>query len=538
MNGAEQQLDTSPFRPERFIWFALLCIPCTLLVTLGYGIAGTDDDIELWNYLIAGENGTWVLSYSFSFIVQNLYSLFPGIQWYSWLIFLVVVFNNYLIAIHLENTQHMLNKILFAVISQVFVVYIITHYSITIVTVYTLACAVLILPHSVALFIATFVLGTFLRTNVAIPVIPFILTAVLLHRGKFLENKKTIGWLLAALVVITGNIFSHKLDKTYSRWYDFHSAHAAYHDFKGPMPARNTLPPAQKQLANGWWVQDAEIMPYDAYVEGKPTFLETVELKLQQFEKNDFLEHRYRYLLLFLVLCTIVTGLRRGNLVNFGLALVITFGFFLSLVIRDEERVTIPLLFLWFVVIYQVGRWKPAILAGTLAISLYYLQPDFSMESVDRSLALREEAEKLVTESNVVVEGSIRFPTNWRQTKYLYGYYQLFREDTWINYSEGKFLPFGWSFRHRIWYRMHNISKGDIKRKYNNYYEFLMDPGTGFIGDHHMIKSRKNQLILSLYDEKYLTEEQRSQGCRHITRITNKSRHLSISKIILECENS
>ena len=85
--------------------------------------------------------------------------------------------------------------------------------------------------------------------------------------------------------------------------------------------------------------------------------------------------------------------------------------------------------------------------------------------------------------------------------------------------------------RHSYFYRTHDISFKEERRKYKTFYEFLIDENTGFIGS-KIGNPAMSSAILKMYDEKYVHEE----NCHHEIKVLDESEHFSITQIIKKCE--
>jgi hypothetical protein len=85
--------------------------------------------------------------------------------------------------------------------------------------------------------------------------------------------------------------------------------------------------------------------------------------------------------------------------------------------------------------------------------------------------------------------------------------------------------------RHKYFYETHNITSKYKTRKYRNYYEFLINDNTGFIGGKEI---SENKIILNAYDNAFLNNR---PGCRHAIQIYKESEHFAISQIVVLCKD-
>ena len=118
----------------------------------------------------------------------------------------------------------------------------------------------------------------------------------------------------------------------------------------------------------------------------------------------------------------------------------------------------------------------------------------------------------------------------------IFPYNYLFHEDVWLKMNDKEILPTGWISRHPFFYRTHHMSDTYTKRKYDTYYNYLIDENTAFIGG-KMLANQKgfNMYILGTYDKLYLKDKPQ---CKHKTFIVAESEHFSISQIRVDCNTT
>ncbi len=411
------------------------------------------------------------------------------------------------------------------------------HFSITIVTLFTVSTAFLVINKHFLLFVSMVLFASFLRTNIFIPFLPFIIVAILLTGKNIFKDRTKIYFLLFILGVLSLNISSSKFDTEYNDWVTYHSAQASFLDYKGK-DNQETFSDNEKTIAYSWYMQDSDLLATSKYIDAAPSLLVTMPQRLLNININNFTNHKYKYILIFLLLVTIFLLTQKRNLKSLMLYTFFILGIFLLLVLRDVDRTTVPLLFLWFVILTleflekNQGRF---FIFVYLLLSIYYFYPDFNKDTLIKTQKLRLEANALIVKSGISCEPSINFPTSWRGIDEIFENYQLFNESNWINYTNGTFLPFAWRSRHRYFYKTHNISSSEVHRKYKNYHEFLLDEKTGFIGGKTILNSNLSKAILTSYDIILLNND-RNSTCHHKAVIVAESEHFSISQIKIICK--
>ncbi|BDY13573.1 hypothetical protein HCR_18850 [Hydrogenimonas cancrithermarum] len=212
---------------------------------------------------------------------------------------------------------------------------------------------------------------------------------------------------------------------------------------------------------------------------------------------------------------------------------IFVFGFFLLLLIRDAQRVTYPLLFLWMILLWS-DLWKYR-KKNTINIMLLGFMVFFVIETPIGNQKHRKEDEKLSIELialmkkyDYLYEPGISFPLTMN-AKMFRAMLQnrLFDEKNWIsNYI----MPAGWMSRHPYFYTSHNISNHGVQRKYKNYHDFLLAEESAFIGS-KTTNEEMNEMICERYDKLFGINDH----CKHRLVTLDESKHFKIVKVI--CQN-
>ncbi len=527
--------------PEYIYYFLLFVSILLFLVAKGYAVA-IDDEVDLWNLLISGESGTLMLSYPFSYILGQLYNYFPAVQWYSLFIVFIVILNIYIVSVFLGKLKSKFNKVILFILTSLMLTYSLMPFTITSLTVLTMAVAFLLLEKHFALFLGMILFATFLRTNIAIFLIPFVVTGALLLRKKFII-KVEFFWLLLFVGILSVNILSSKLDFEYTNWLKYNDSGGAFIDFDGK-DSREILSPDEKILVNNWYLQDNDLLSTDKIIKAAPSLFDILQQKLPDVKINKFINHKHKYILIFLILSTIFLLIQKRNLKSLIFYTFFTLGVFLLLILKDVNRVTVPIFIMWFIILLldffnrNNKNQTKFFISVYLLISIYYFYPILTprKNAIIKSWDLKKEALSLVRESGISCESSYSFPAGWnKNTSKVFRDWPLFNESHWVKYSDGYFLPAGILCRHRYFYETHNISTPLVQRKYQNYHEYLLDEKTGFIGDKNLVDNKLSKTILKRYDELFLDNDEYFI-CHHKAVIVKESEHFSISQVKIICK--
>jgi hypothetical protein len=382
-------------------------------------------------------------------------------------------------------------------------------------------------------------IASLLRTEMMLIFMPYYVVSYFFLRNKLSFNKKEIIAFMLLVVFVASSLFMQKQDKFYNEWLAFNKARSAIVD-TGMMNAKKDFfsPEALFCISVGWF-QDPELLSTEKMITTTPSFVDTCLHKLPHVHFISFLKtYKYKHWIwLLLIISLLIVLLNIKNRKSIAILFLIL-GIFLLMVVRDVDRVTIPLIILWAYVLFESlkGYQKVNIIFVLLFTSLffYYTSEQLGYRYFKEITSAKKEARQLIKSSNKVCEVSLNYPTSANaelSTIFLYNF--LFREDTWLKISDKEILPTGWLSRHDIFYRTHHMSDSYTKRKYDTYYEYLIDEHTAFIGGKRLINYEGfNLYLLGAYDKLHLKDK---PHCKHKPFIVAESEHFTISQIRVDC---
>ena len=240
-------------------------------------------------------------------------------------------------------------------------------------------------------------------------------------------------------------------------------------------------------------------------------------------------------LLVFLILITLyITYKERSNLYRITY-LLFMLGFFALTLIRDNDRGVFPIIVLWSILIFLklLEKKEIVLLRGFLLAAVLITAASLPVERIqNRALneKLRSEFIQLTGSHPMKYEASSSFPRILKEVGIVFIQSHIFFENHWIHIGKDRILFSAWIARHPYFYKIHDISFKEKNRKYKNFYEFLMDNNTGFIGS-KISSSKINGTVLRMYDKKY----PHPQGCHHSIKVLRESEHFSIVQLVLNC---
>jgi hypothetical protein len=215
------------------------------------------------------------------------------------------------------------------------------------------------------------------------------------------------------------------------------------------------------------------------------------------------------------------------------------------IIIKDVERVTIPIYFMWLFMLlsdiwYKKSRFKyiNALFISLLIIlasnTLYRYLPKDRIKNFKKREALAKELKDIIKRNNMELEITTGFPASWEYL--IEGIMQnhLFDEKNWVDYYDDLLLQ-GWFSRVPLVYKQHNISFNGVKRKYEHYHDWLISPKAGIIGSKGESKHIRVFLLrnlMKMYDKKFP-----KKGCYHQPIVVDESKHFIIHKVIYYCDN-
>lgn len=527
-----------------YIFYFLFFILIGFYLNLnGYVELATNDDRTLWDLLINGEKGTLILSYPLSSIFVDLYQKFPQIQWYSALLTGIMLINSFFFAVYINMQKQIALKILLFILFAILLINYWLNLSITLLTVSLLITAILFIQNKFTLFISLLIIASFLRTGMLVTFLPILLLSIALLY-KFPLKKSHIAFLMLFFIILAINVLSPKINLQYSNWLTFNKAKSYFIDLRKE-DKHNILTLEQKKLLKlGWWIQDEGLLPSEKLKESAGSEAVVLQDSIARLNIKYFNTHRYTYFMYLLLIMIFILGIVRKKYLI--LYLVLFSAIMFVIFTKDVERTTIPLLFLLLItLIASVSRIKKSkyhlsiaytFLALSVFILVLMLPRQFSTRYKYYGYAkpLKKEFLNLLKTSQKECEMSINFPTPFSRASIVLMGNKLFDEKHWISFKDTPLLPTGWLSRHPFFYKSHHITTVDENRKYKNYYDFLMDNKTAFIGSKGLIINDNSNNILSMYDKIYNQDNK----CKHEIKIIKTSQNFAISQIINNCDKN
>lgn len=518
-----------------FFYFTVISLA---IVLSGYSLFSANDDLSLWNFLIAKEGGTLIMSDVLSILISTLYDFIPQIQWYSLTLYIYMSVISLLFAFYIAKLKDKHLKIILILLGTIILIHTWMSITITLVTLLLIVLSVpLIRNHQVG-FWALLLLASFLRTDIIISTLPLLVIAyLLLFKKESLTKKKTIT-IFILFGAILFNYFSPALDNEYSEWLRYNKARTYFTDLNG-VDEKNVLSEDEKILVYTWWQQDEILLPTEKVIQAAGSKIDVIVNRFSKLTIKNILGLLYRHpLLIFLILMTIYIVYKEPKNIPRALYILFAIGLLTLLLIRDLDRVTFPLIILWSILLFikLLKDQEYTILKGFLSIAALILIVELPRDRVLKSQdndKLKDEFVYLMNKYPMKYEPALGFPRSFgRESGIALKQNRLFDEDQWISYNNPSgLLPSGWIVRNSYFYRTRDISFKGEKRKHKTFYEFLIDENTGFIGS-KTSDSSMNNTILRMYDKQYISQK----NCHHEIKVLDESKHFSITQIFIECD--
>ena len=517
-----------------FLYFTTVSLS---MILSGYTFLGSNDGLNLLTFLVDGESRTLIMSYPLSILISTLYDKVPHVQWYSITIFMYMSVISVLFSIYITKLKDKHLQIILILLSTVILIHAWLGITITLMTLLLIVLAVpLIRDHQIA-FWSLILLASFLRINMMVSLLPLLgIIYLLLFNKESLTIKKVITILILLSAVLFNN-FSPSLDHDYKEWLQYTKARAYFIDLNG-IDKKDILSEDEKIISYTWWVQDEVLLPTEKVIQSSGSSINAITDRVTNLNIKDILGIFYRHkLFIFLVLLTIYIVFKEQKNRDRILYLLFSIGLLTLPIIRDVDRVTFPLVFLWSILIFLklLKEQKITLLKSFLLIAALVLLVELPVSRVihyqDRE-NFKNEFLDLANKHPMKYEIPYSFPRDYDSNlgKVL-NQNHFFNEHQWISVYNDKLLLPSWIIRHPYFYKSYDISTKDEKRKYKTYYEFLMDENTGFIGSKRS-NSLTNSTILKMYNKYYSVKK----NCCHTVKIIDESEHFSITQIIEKCE--
>ena len=523
--------------PEQIYYFSIFVLLALFLIVGGYAAFVTNDDWMLYNLLLnKGTYGTLMMGYPLSYIVSRLYDLFPSVQWYSLLLSSILLLYSYLIALYIARADTTIRKVLLFISALLLIAYLWLHMTITALSIVAMIISLGFAKKNLFYSFIFLFLFSLLRSDLLLSLLPFWIIGILLIRDHLDFSRRDFYALVALVLLISLDISLQKLDKEYALWLKFNDARALTVDMH-VLDTSHILSKEQKFLLVSGWIQDSELLPSPKVIQANSESSGALIDQLLSFDYLQFSQYRLAGWLYLLLAMSLLLMYQNRNSWRVLLPLLFIAGVFAMIVIRDVDRVTIPLFAMWAFILLESLKGQKTVKELFLLLFVlffaYYSYPSFGYRFFKENTQLKHEARKLIKDSGIACEISMNFPTLYNtELLHIIQSNFLFREKDWLKINKSEILPGFWLSRLPFFYETHNISHNGIKRKFNDYHEFLIDRKSGFIGGKELQKSRDALFLLQIYDKYYLQDK---PECRHQVYIVAKSEHFAISQIRIDC---
>ena len=524
---------------EYMYYFIIFIIVSLLYIINGYASLGTNDDWALRGMLATkGIYGTLIMSYPLSYVMSHLYDFYPLFPWYSSLLALVVAINFYLMSRYIEKNDSYIQKAILFILALLWLTFLWFNTTITILTITTMISAVGLIRQNLLMSFVFILLASLLRTDMMIIFIPYYLVSFFILRTQLSIKKNEIFALIILLTLLTSSIFIQKQDHFYNNWLTFNKARAAIVDMNILNVEKDFFTPIESFCYKAGWFQDPDLLATEKIIQTTPTLADILQKNIQKIDLLPFVKmYKFKHWLWLLLAASFIVLIFNIKSRKTLFIPLLALGVILLLITRDVERVTVPLIMLWAYVLFE--SLKSHRLLNTIFLFLftyifyYYASSQLGYRYFKENTLLQKEARQLIKDSNKICEVSINYPTaftNKLNTVFKANY--LFHENSWLQLNDREILPTGWLVRHEVFYKLHNLSDAQTKRKYQTYYDYLIDDKTAFFGGRRLVKSKGFNILLDTYDKRYLKDR---PHCKHKTFIVAESKHFAISQIRVDC---
>jgi len=501
---------------------------------------GTNDDWALRGMLTAkGIYGTLIMSYPLSYVISHLYDFYPLFPWYSSLLALVIGLNFYLIALYIAKNDSYIQKVILLVLALLWLTFLWFNATITIVTITTMVGAIGLIKTNLRMSFAFIFLASLLRTDMMFIFIPYYLVSYFILREQLSLIKKEIFALIILIVLVFSSVYIQKQDQAYNEWLTFNKARSGIVDMGIMNTEKDFYSPVELFAIKSGWFQDSDLLPSEKIIASTPTLADIIQVNIKKIDLMHFIKmYKFKHWLWLLFIGSSIIILL--NIKN-RKALYVPFlvlGVILLLTTRDVERVSVPLIMLWAYVVFESLKSRRII--NTIFLLLftyifyYYVSGQLGYRYFKENSVLQKEARQLIKKSNKVCEATYNYPTAFsNEVNTVFKANYLFYENDWLQLNDKEILPTGWLVRHEFFYKSHNISDEYTKRKYQNYYEYLIADNTAFFGSKLLVRNINFEFyLLTPYDKLYLKDR---PNCKHKTFIVAESKHFAISQIRVDC---
>lgn len=522
-----------------FFFFTFIIL---LLSLSGYTFLGVQDESMLQSTLMAGDPKNYMMSYPLSVAISFLYIITPEVPWYSLLMLLYLFVISFLMAIYIvrADDNKNLKYILFLLFTSI-LIYTLFDVTVTLISLLLIVFAVpLIRSHQIYFWLLLF-LASCLRVEMIVNMAPLLLLSylILVRRTSLNKTNMIVGLLL--LVVMTFNFISSNFDKEYKEWLHFQKARIYFNDKKGTNK-KGILTDEEFELARSWWICDLDLYPVDKVIRAAGSNVDVMRDVVfntwgvkRAFMKMD--RHKILILLSLLTLYILYVeknNFRRGYYILFGI------GFFSLILVKDQARTTLPMILLWSTILSfgLLENGKKMIVNILLLFMTIFMVTETSWSKIidyKQNESLVGEFKKLVDRNgHMKLETPAFFTSSCDLTMVVLEQNHLLYEKGGVYYNNPLILA-AWFTMHPIFFKQHDITFKNIKRKYNSYYEYLLDKDTGIIGSPGTtnLDPFLTGNLLRMYDEKFA-----EPGCRHKIDVADRSEHFIINRIVKVCDQN
>jgi len=536
-----------------FLFFAFFLLQIFIAVVTKHTFLGVQDESMLQATLKGGDVCNYMTSYPLAIFVGYLYDHFPSIQWYSimmisYTILISFILSVYLVSVNIEyRILNLVYKLALFMLSILAISYMLLVVDVTTPTLLLIVLAIPLIRNKQIYFWVLLWIASFLREQIIVSILPLIFLAYAMNFDKNYFNKKKK--ILISLIFILGflfNHFSYKLDKTYDTWMGFTESRAYYTDFGGLINKNNLLTSDEYHLSKTWWILDLDLYPFEKIEKSAGTTFDIVKERLlyEYFQKQVRSIFKRHPILYMLILFSILSIFLNRSWIKMGGYLFFFIGFLVLLLVKDVERVTLPILLMWWVLIlidfwYEKEKRQKQFISTIIIFGMlgmvYLVMEVIPLDRIieyDKKETLFKEFKNIIDKNHMELEITSGYPASWERLIEAIMENHLFDEPNWVGYDK-KLLLSGWLTTAPLPYAQHHISYQGVKRKYEHYHDWLIAKNTGIIGSKgeskHIRPFLKNRLM-KLYDAKFP-----KLGCKHIPIVVDESKHFIIHQIIEKC---
>jgi len=525
-----------------FIWFFLFFIAMiAICVVTGHTFLGVQDEVQLQSTLAAGDPRNYMMSYPLNVLVSFLYTHIPQVQWYSVMVSLYLLVIILLMSWHITKIEYskIIKYLVFFLFTSI-ILLILFDVTVTIISLMLIVLSIPLIRENQLYFWILLYIASLLRVEMIVNISPLIFLVYLILVKKSFFTMKNTFIILVLILGMTLNYVSSSFDKEYKEWLTFQKSRIYFNDKKGTNK-KHILTEDEYNLVRSWWINDLELYPVDKVIEAANSNIDVMldVVLTKNVIRKVLRKAYYNPILILLILLTLYSMYIEKNNIRRGYYFIFMVGFFSLIFVKDVQRTTTPVILLWSMWLFIIlQHWHKEFLTKVLLIALtVFIISDTSWIKVinyNKNEILLKEFKTLVERNkNMTLETPSGFFSSWKLTQKMLEQNHLYYEKEGLNYNENLVLA-QWFTMHPLFFKQHNITFKDIKRKYRNYYEYLLNENTGTIGSKNKDGFNpflKNNL-LRIYDEKFMMKRK----CHHVIKVVDESEHFIIKQMRIECQ--